>query len=347
MADYNKCGLLKISVVNSRKNCLLVCCLCVVMSLSAQFHPPVGWAGTSAIHKDSSVFVNWASSCQIIRGYQDISSPLAFASVGDSTSALGAAGDNNIVSLGDAGEAILQFPFPISDADGYDFAVFENSFSDDYLELAFVEVSSDGENFVRFPATSHTQDTLQLGPFDLLDATKINNLAGKYRMYYGTPFDLQELIGISSLDIHHITHVKIIDVTGSLLNNYASFDQLGNTINDPWPTPFASSGFDLDAVGIIHQQNEVGISEVDKKTLFNTHQNENILQLFYHNFLPGTWTWQLHSISGFTHAMGTFFVEKTGLGKTEWSVENLSPGIYLLEVGTENQKSFFQKVLIR
>ena len=24
-------------------------------------------------------------------------------------------------------------------------------------------------------------------------------------------------------------------------------------INDPWPTPFPSSGFDLDAVGVIHQ----------------------------------------------------------------------------------------------
>lgn len=37
-------------------------------------------------------------------------------------------------------------------------------------------------------------------------------------------------------------------------------------INDPWPTPFPSSGFDLDAVGVIHdiahhdvEENEEGI----------------------------------------------------------------------------------------
>jgi hypothetical protein len=225
-------------------------------NLLAQFAGPVGTIGTTAIYKDSSVFVAWATDCSIQRGYQDISNTsLGYASVGDSTMALGQAGTNGVVSLGDGGSAILKFQDPISNGTGFDFAIFENSFSDDFLELAFVEVSSDGVNYVRFPATSNTQTTTQIGPFDNAgDATKLNNLAGKYRAQYGTPFDLQELVGNPLLDINAITHLKIIDVVGSINSMYATYDINNNPINDPFPTGFASGGFDLDAVGVIHQQ---------------------------------------------------------------------------------------------
>ena len=245
-----------------KRNILFSCALFSFILLHAQFHPPAGYSGTSAIHKDSSVFVAWANSCSIIRGYQNIALPdSGFASVGDSSSAIGTAGINGIVSLGDGGVAILQFQTPIYDGPGYDFAVFENSFSDNYLELAFVEVSSDGINFFRFPSSSLTQDSIQCGPFGLTDATKIHNLAGKYRMHYGTPFELNELSGIQGLNINAVTHVRIMDVVGSIDSNFASYDKHGNRINDPWPTMFPSSGFDLDAVGVIHQQNNIGFSE--------------------------------------------------------------------------------------
>lgn len=221
---------------------------------AAQFAPSAGQIGTTAIHKDSSIFVAWATGCTIIRGYQDISNTgLGYASAGDSSMALGVAGSNGVVSLGDGGYAIITIDNPIKNGISWDFAVFENSFSDTYLELSFVEVSSDGINFFRFPATSNTQDTVQVGSFDTLDATQINNFAGKYRGLYGTPFDLQELVGQSGLDVNNITHVKIVDVVGSLQNAYASYDQNNNKINDPWSTPFASSGFDLDALGVINQ----------------------------------------------------------------------------------------------
>ncbi|MEO8761468.1 MAG: T9SS type A sorting domain-containing protein, partial [Bacteroidia bacterium] len=78
---------------------------------------------------------------------------------------------------------------------------------------------------------------------------------------YGTPFDLTDLQGTAGLDINHITHVKIIDVVGSITTPYATFDINNNKVNDPWPTPFASSGFDLDAVGVINQQT-TGINQL-------------------------------------------------------------------------------------
>ncbi|MES2514637.1 MAG: T9SS type A sorting domain-containing protein [Bacteroidota bacterium] len=227
----------------------------------AQFAPPVGQTGTTAMYKDSSAFVGWATNCKVIRGLQDISAPgSGYANVGDSTSALSIAGTTGIVSLGDGGQAILQFAAPIIDLPGFDLAVFENSFDNTFLELAFVEASSDGINFFRFPAVSNTDTSAQTGSFGSTDATLINNLAGKYKGLYGTPFDLSDIPNHVLLNKQAITHIKISDVVGCIQNQYCSRDANHHKVNDPWPTAFGSSGFDLDAVGVIHQQN-VGLEE--------------------------------------------------------------------------------------
>ena len=228
----------------------------------AQFPGPPGFTGTTALYKDSSAFINWATTCVVTRGYQDIASPSGgYASVGNDTNGTKKANVNPVVSLGDGGIAILTFQSPITNGPGFDFAVFENAFNDAFLELAFVEVSSDGINYFRFPASSNTQTLTQIGPFDnTCDGTKLNNLAGKYRASYGTPFDLQELASQIGLNINAITHVKIIDVVGDINMPYATYDKNNNPINDPYPTAFASGGFDLDAVGVINQLT-VGIKE--------------------------------------------------------------------------------------
>jgi hypothetical protein len=224
-------------------------------SALAQFDGPAGFTGSKAIHKDSSVFVNWAKSCVLTRGLRNISQPdSGLALTGDQFSAIGKAGENGVVSLGDMGMAILTFQNSISNGPGPDFAVFENAFDDNFLELAFVEVSSNGNRFVRFPAISNTQNETQIGPFDALANPKLlYNLAGKYRAFFGTPFDLEELKDSNGLDINKITHVRIIDVVGSIDPGFGSKDSKGKLINDPFPTPFPSGGFDLDAIGVIHQ----------------------------------------------------------------------------------------------
>ncbi|MEO8761868.1 MAG: T9SS C-terminal target domain-containing protein, partial [Bacteroidia bacterium] len=116
----------------------------------AQFAPPKGQAGSTAMYKDSIAFVAWATTCKITRGLQDISNTSSgYTTVGDSLSPIGIA-DGNVISLGDGGVVICTFQNEIYNGAGYDFAVFENSFDGNYLELAFVEVSSDGINFFRF-----------------------------------------------------------------------------------------------------------------------------------------------------------------------------------------------------
>lgn len=226
----------------------------ITINLLAQYPPPAGQAGSTAIHVDSSLFVDWASGCALSRSFINIAdTSLGMVTYGIEQDALGEA-DNIVVSLGDGGSAIITFNFAIFNGPGPDFAIFENAFLDDYLELAHVEVSSDGINYYRFPSTSLTDTSIQVATYGLIDATKIHNLAGKYRAYYGTPFDLQELAGIPQLDINNISNIKIIDVVGSIDDQYATRDADNKIINDPWPTGFESGGFDLDAVGVINSK---------------------------------------------------------------------------------------------
>lgn len=222
--------------------------------LSAQFPPAAGLPGSTAIPADSPVFQAWAAGCIVDRGPQDLSmQELGKAETGMPEDAIGPADGLKVLSLGDGGTATLTFERPIRNGEGWDFAVFENSFSAEFLELAFVEVSSDGVHFFRFPAVSLTQTEEQIGAFALLETEQIDQLAGKYQAGWGTPFDLQQLEENPLLNRNVITHIRITDVVGSLLPEYGSVDSRNNYINDPWPTPFPSSGFDLDAVGVIHQ----------------------------------------------------------------------------------------------
>jgi hypothetical protein len=227
---------------------------------NAQFAPQVGRQGTTAMHKDSSAFVNWAQTCKVTRGYQNVANPaLGYPTVGDSSMAIGKAGTNGVVSLGDGGMAVLSFYPPVENGNGYDFAVFENGFqfiADSgyaFLEFAFVEVSSDGQYFVRFPAVSNIDTSVQCDPYGISDASKVDQLAGKYVFPYGTPFDLELLKDTPGLDVNRITHIRLVDVVGSIDAPYAQRDSRGVIINDPWPTDFPNCGFDVDAIGVIHQ----------------------------------------------------------------------------------------------
>lgn len=228
------------------------------------YAPAAGQVGSTAIPYNDSRFVGWATGGTLVRGPQDINNPTgSLASFGVLSDAFGPAGTSTtaVVSLGDGGSATLTFDQPIRNGPGADFAVFENGFSDTFLELAFVEVSSDGTNFFRFPSFSETPAATQVGGFGLLDPTNLHNLAGKYRVGYGTPFDLSDLLSLAGpiLDLNHITHVRVIDVVGRIdlapgnPSYTPSLDSLGRVINDPYSTPFASGGFDLDGVGVINQ----------------------------------------------------------------------------------------------
>ena len=229
-----------------------------VWAQHAPFAPAQDQPGTTAMHADSSAFIGWATGCVAEPGPMNITNPSAgVAGAGyPAENAIGVPdGTYGVTCLGDGGWATVTFASPICNREGPDFAVFENGFKSGtqwFLEIAFVEVSSDGENFFRFPAVTYVQYETQLGGFATMDPAYIHNFAGKYGAFYGTPFDLDEVPDDSLLDKENVTHVRIVDVIGNIDPAYCTYDSQGHPVNDPWPTPFASSGFDLDAVGVIH-----------------------------------------------------------------------------------------------
>jgi hypothetical protein len=243
------------------KRIFILMLVMVPVALWAQFAPAQDKPGTTAMHADSSAFVGWATGVEVVHGPMNIANPglgVTGANYPDENALGYPEGTFGVVCLGDGGMATLTFASPICNDNGPDFAVFENGFANAVdpdswaLELAFVEVSSDGEHFFRFPAYSNTQITTQLGNGGTIDPSQIHNLASKYGAMYGTPFDLDEVEDNPLLDKNRITHVRVVDVVGCIDSLYASYDCQGHVVNDPWPTPFASSGFDLDAVGVIH-----------------------------------------------------------------------------------------------
>jgi hypothetical protein len=203
----------------------------------------------------------------------------------------------DIVSLGDLSKAdinagtppgriTLSFTETIHDQNGYDFVVFENGFYYDenqyFCEFGYVEVSSDGTYFARFPSVSLTGG--RVGAYGMIDITNVYNLGGKHPNsgdeFTGTPFDLSEIrnepnVVAGLVDLNSISYVRIVDVPGSgdfydnahkLIDpctwpNWEYYD-VNHPIYDAWPT-YGSGGFDLEAIGVLQPQEYGGDINLD------------------------------------------------------------------------------------
>lgn len=220
-----------------------------------------GTTGSDAISKDDSRIVAWAAGHSALTYGEDVDvtwqTPQK--AVGPATLDV-----YDIVCLGNGGRITLYFPHPLRDGPGPDFAVFENAISNSFLELAFVEVSSDGVNFHRFPSASLTASIV--GAFGSLDPTNLSGLAGKYRQGFGTPFDLASLADSATLDRSRVAFVRIVDIIGT----GTARDSSNRPIYDPTPT-IGSGGFDLDAVAVLNQNNGP-FAIVDHQRTGNSHQ---------------------------------------------------------------------------
>ena len=178
--------------------------------------------------------------------------------------------DQNQISTGvQPGQITLTFSSGIRNGSGQDFAVFENGFNNlggVFGELAYVEVSSDGNNFARFKSDSLTGEPVSKE--GVFDPTSVYNLAGKHVNNafttdageflggsWGTPFDLGTLVGdplvtSGQVNLNAIRFVRIVDIPG----NGSFKDATNKPIYDSWQTtpPVTSGGFDLEAIGVFN-----------------------------------------------------------------------------------------------
>lgn len=322
---------------------VLLYIICSSLPAVAQYAPQAGVAGSTAISKNDSRIVAWAATCTVERGWLDVADKQqGRASLGEDANATGKA-DNNIVSLGDSGVAVLTFPAPLYNGPGADFAVFENGFpnpdnpEEAFLEFAFVEVSSDGVNYTRFPASSLT-DTPQVpvaGVF--MNARKVHNLAGKYISNYGTPFELDELQNVPGLDVNNITHLRLVDVIGSL--TYGTTDKDGNPINDPYPSAIPSCGFDLDGVAALHMKGwwPSAIDDMSEPGLISLYPNPagNHITISAVGITSGNMT--VKDVTGRTVLI------KNAVQHSQIDISHLSAGVYYLILNDGNGKEWIER----
>lgn len=215
-----------------------------------------------AIPSASPLFVEWADAIDPSRTYfapngSSSISNTSFNSLGELTATEIANGDS-------PGFLTVTFPSGIRNDSGADFAVFENGFAFGspnglFAELAYVDVSSNGVDFARFPSIStNIAPVAGSGAFAGFDTTNIYNLAGKHAGGYGTPFNLDDLlldplVTSGQVDLDNIQYVRLFDIPG----NGAFLDSQANPILDNWPT-VGTGGFDFrlpvgQGIGVINK----------------------------------------------------------------------------------------------
>jgi hypothetical protein len=155
----------------------------------------------------------------------------------------------DVLPLGEGGTVTLPTPWPLHDADGPELAVFENANPAAFVELAFVEVSSDGHHFARFDTLTLVAEPVHA--YGTMDPTRLAGFAGAAPLGSGVAFDLaalrdHPLVRGGFVDLDAVRFVRVVDVPG----DGRLADSLGQPIFDPYPT-FGSAGFDLDAVGFL------------------------------------------------------------------------------------------------
>jgi hypothetical protein len=180
--------------------------------------------------------------------------------------ALGAPqGALHVHSLGIGGSLTLAFAGGIGDAPGADFLVAENAFLHAsawwqvFAEVMFVEVSSDGVHFCRFPSRYFGPSTPP-GALGTIATGSYAGLAGQTPVWLGPgvdpqdvasaggdAFDLADLaneppVQLGLVDLSAITQVRLVDVPSGL-----ALDSTGVPILDP-----GGGSADVDAVTVIH-----------------------------------------------------------------------------------------------
>lgn len=250
-------GLTRVLARSAAADCTVDAVFDAVYDVRATYtgRPDLAGSTSNAVAATSSAITRWATGVVEYQPGVDVNPGFQ-----TPANAVGPYG-TDVVVLGNAGSITLGFETPISNGPGDDLAVFENGFTSGaselvYTELAYVEVSSNGTDFVRFDSASRQTDPV--GSFAFQDPRLLGGLAGKDPAGWGTAFDLSALANSPSVrsglvDLSAITHVRLVDVVGA-----ADYPQPGDAFPDSFGRQIldahlttGSGGFDLRAVGVL------------------------------------------------------------------------------------------------
>jgi len=171
----------------------------------------------------------------------------------------------DVLSLGTGGDVTVGFDVVITDGPGADFTVSENGIvfaGGTFAEVAFVEVSSNGVDFARYPSRyvgpvgpQPAFGTMPFGTYSGLTgglpglANIVTNAIDPFDPVVsgGEAFDLAELrphplVLSGAVDVSAIHFVRIVDVVAGV-----DRDSTGRVIEDNGGT----SGADIDAIAVI------------------------------------------------------------------------------------------------
>lgn len=175
----------------------------------------------------------------------------------EGTGAMG--GSNDVLSLGDGGSITVAFSDGlVLDGAGPDFTIFENPFYvggdplDVFAEVAIVEVSQDGSNFVKFPCDYDPSGEPINNP------THWHGFSGVNPVYSNSTNGLDptdpEVSGGDQFDLATVglSWIQYIRITDTNEDDLAMHDDDGDVIYDPGRTIAMKSGFDLDAIAAVN-----------------------------------------------------------------------------------------------
>ena len=201
-----------------------------------------------------------------------------FGATGDPTVTLGApaggglyAGSTDTYSLGVGGELVLELGLPAYDGPGTDLLVCENPFYVNgttlaYAEAVFVEVSTDGTTFARFP-TRFVGPPGPYSPFQGLVPAWFSGFAGAMPVLVvpatggdpldivsagGDAFDFADLASepavlSGAVDLDDVRYVKLVDAVAG-----QAHDSQGTLV---WDVGFPTlDSADIDALVAVHNQ---------------------------------------------------------------------------------------------
>ena len=127
----------------------------------------------------------------------------------------------------------------------------------------------------------------------------------------------------------------MVDVIGAIDQSFTNLDSQGNQVNDPYPTPFPSGGFDLDAVGAINFI-PTAIEELNNRLNISFYPNptKNVVYFNFEN--QDQYKYLLTNMNG--------KAVSNGLLNNELDLRYLKAGIYFIHISS-NDKYIVKKII--